>query len=1289
MNSFLEIDNSHIEKLNTEQFLKLLRLLLYLEASNIGIPFSDVSVPLNINSSDEGEDASITWELFDKSEKKSEWIKRNYTIFQSKAYSITPAKCFAEIFEKPKSKQSSKEKKKLKKAIQNVLDKKGSYILFVKSSYTHTAIENRIKKIKEGLKEVGKNINNINLDIYDANKIAVWSNKYPQSALFISSCNKGFRLSPNFKTWEELSNYDTFSGDFITNDKLNEHISGIVDCSTGLKNILRIIGLSGLGKTRLILEAFRPPPFTYNLKKELISNSFMYYNAEDSKTTLIENLHYIISSGMSGTLVVDNCSTDLHEKLLNEISRKNSKINLITVDFIEDSPYEPTNYKQIRITNTDYLDIIPKMLELAFPDISAQDREKINTFVNGFPMLAFELGRQMKSNYNSLGVITADNIVNKIIWGRGEVDKEEKAVLICCSLFDKFGFYEELEKQMKFISSNSDLCKLPDHIKNPTDFFKKVCNKFIKRGILEKRGRFLIMKPKPLAVTLAAEWWREFDNAVFEDIFGKLKNNELDIYLSDQMRYLDFLPEAKEFVSYLSSDKGPFGKAETLNTEEGSRFFRSLVEVNPHVTCDTLFKLYYEKDINYIKEKVVKGRRNLVWAIEKLCWRKETFNKAVKILLLFAVGENEKWANNATGIFKHLFQVLLPGTEVSLEERYKILEYGISKSDSYKKITIEAIKNALKTDYFTRDVGAENQGMSKTLKDFRPTFFERNEYWKKCLSLLKNEWMNDSDFKSNIEAIIVASIRGLVSQGLGNIILPLIKELSEIKNYDWIEARNNLKLTLNYEKNIIIPDNEKIINELIEKLTPIDIFKRYELFVNNPGWEVTRDENGKYIDKWKINTEKFVVELIKNESEWKKLIDVFYVGRQIQGFDFGEELGKIMKETGEFNEFIKLSISKIESIEKEKRNIVVLIGFLNGLDDRDLNDKLIKLFINNDKLVSSSFRLASGVIFNSSLLIDFLNLVKQNSEYINNLLELKYCRSFDNFSDGEILNFIGNLFTINSDAHYISFSLLYHICWRNKTRLDSFKVLFRKILLQKSLILYISEKDPSDLLEWKEIAEKILSNCSDNEFAIHVMKEMINFLRKDGIRFDIYIQDIMRILLNKYFLIVWPYIGETLLEDSIIYIDIGHFIGSRIEFENENLPDDIRKKDKERNGLLFKNNNEMVMEWCINNSPKAPLRLARFIPIFDEKEGEKWHPFTLSFIDNFGTNKNILNEISANMSTYSWTGSIVPLLESEKKLYEQLQEHPLLSVRKWAQQNIDYLVKSIKRESNEDQELYI
>ena len=59
------------------------------------------------------------------------------------------------------------------------------------------------------------------------------------------------------------------------------------------------------------------------------------------------------------------------------------------------------------------------------------------------------------------------------------------------------------------------------------------------------------------------------------------------------------------------------------------------------------------------------------------------------------------------------------------------------------------------------------------------------------------------------------------------------------------------------------------------------------------------------------------------------------------------------------------------------------------------------------------------------------------------------------------------------------------------------------------------------------------------------------------------------------------------------------------------------------------------------------------------------------------------------MGTYSWSGSVVPFLESKRELFKQLSNHKIESVREWAGLYIGYLEKDIERENDRDAEHFI
>ncbi len=160
----------------------------------------------------------------------------------------------------------------------------------------------------------------------------------------------------------------------------------------------------------------------------------------------------------------------------------------------------------------------------------------------------------------------------------------------------------------------------------------------------------------------------------------------------DQISRLDFLPEVKKLVEDLCGPQGPFGQAEVILSERGSRLFRSLVEVNPEATNRALSSVIHT--LNEEGLLAVRGdvRRNLVWALEKLCFHKTCFEEAANSLLLLASAENENWANNATGLFKQLFRTFLSGTGAPPSLRMKVIDSALgSNRESVRKLAVEAL----------------------------------------------------------------------------------------------------------------------------------------------------------------------------------------------------------------------------------------------------------------------------------------------------------------------------------------------------------------------------------------------------------------------------------------------------------------------------------------------------------------------------------------------------------------------------------------------------------------------
>ena len=58
----------------------------------------------------------------------------------------------------------------------------------------------------------------------------------------------------------------------------------------------------------------------------------------------------------------------------------------------------------------------------------------------------------------------------------------------------------------------------------------------------------------------------------------------------------------------------------------------------------------------------------------------------------------------------------------------------------------------------------------------------------------------------------------------------------------------------------------------------------------------------------------------------------------------------------------------------------------------------------------------------------------------------------------------------------------------------------------------------------------------------------------------------------------------------------------------------------------FENHDEVmkIFDWCKNNNPLAPTRLAEQVPIFEENA--TWQPIAFRLINEFGDIQDVLNK---------------------------------------------------------------
>jgi len=1085
-----------------------------------------------------------------------------------------------------------------------------------------------------------------------------------------------------FLPWQEWEKNVITTVKYYTNEKITEVSNLLIEALKTPQRIIRFLGLSGLGKTRILFEIFRATEETHD--SIIRSSRVLYFNLNDNENAeLPAIIKTIIDNGEDSILIIDNCPKEKCRNLVSLIKRSDSKVSLITVDS------NPEEFETDKIAAADYYiikkddlkSIVENIIKDDLTGLTSENIEKIKEFSQGIPMMTVLLVDSVRKGETFIGRLEDKDLLDKLLGSKGK-ESRNRIILKSCSLFNFIGFYEDVRTQMEYIITNKEITPIDSSKEVLMTELLEISNHYIKRQIFEKRGRYISMRPFPLSISLTQEWLETCTPEKLLNIIesiAKLKEpdrSQLANAMSDQMKFLGFSDKAQTIVENIIGPKSPFDNAEVLNTELGSRLFRSFVEVNPVAVNNNFYRNFYNKSEDELFS-ISEGRRNLVWALEKLCFDKRTFTDSAKILYSFAVAENESWANNATGQFLHLFNIHLPGTEADLEERLNIIKWGLQRNNSkYFEIGLSAISIGLNFGHFSRAGGAEQQG-TKRLYDFEPTRKEVEQYWTQLLQMLLSIIEEKSSYSEFASDIVANAIRSIARAGMFEVILPFIHKIAALKNNDWDKAFSELKIVQQYDKSYLKESSEKEIDSLILQLTKNDFKTRYQNMIQFYRLDYS---DRKSPEKFKDVVKNLAEEFIESDYDWHEYFNIFYKRSQIYGFQFGKHLNSTIKnDKSKIQLFLEVSIQTILSLNENERDLAVLGGFLSELDEVTKEEFFYSTIKQDDKLRKYLFYFIALEKPSLQKLPVLFFFVDTGLCSVNEFKIFEHRKYLADFSAEELIVFCGKLVSYGKEGCEVLFNLL-HECLDDSPKpkkdhiITWIKVCIEQIGFERNNLNQL------DSFRWQMAIVSILKETNQTEFAQFINKSIINSITiHQSYHLDFEIQNIYEILIKNYLEPIWPDLSKAILsekEEYMKFYGLKHILGSHIGGVGRSV------------GVLFEGDMNFIFEWCRKNVPLAPTRIAELTPIFDNKNTneQNWHPVAKRLIDEFGNIESVLSHLGTNMGNYSWIGSVVPLLESEKKLFESLLNHSIDLVSTWAKRNIMYLGEEIKAEKNRDEE---
>ena len=1247
-----EVTGDHAAALSERTLPQLLRLLLSAEAHTHRLPADGIHVSSNIHAADGGEDGRIEWT---KGPGRTPFLPARLCQFQLKAGQIAPARARSEVLTSTGA---------VKPMVRSVLEKGGRYIILCAHAYTQMGIEARESRIREALRGAGLDIDDAQVDFRDAGQIASWVNHHPSVAHWILE-----RVQPSllglFRSWNHWDGRADYTH-WVEDERLDEIVDFLRERVkiAEPQSVGRLVGLAGVGKSRLALQAFRPTTTGDSASDRLHSLVLYADEAETAPGDINTAVQDLADSGTRAIIVVDRCAPETHHTLSQMVMRSSSRLSLLTLD--DEIPPNTLGKTTLTVPEAP-ASVTEAIVNQAGPGLRTEDQHRLVRFSQGFPGIAV-LVAQAWLQSTPLADATDDHLVDTYILGRSP--REPDLLLKAAKLLAAFGLVG-IDRPV-----DGQLDRIANLGRNITADDLRACAKQLAaRGVARQRGRYVSIEPRPVAMNLAARQWKEWgrdtwDRVLTDSTLPAMFADDLsmNIQAAKQLALLNTLSISREVVKEVCRYGGLFDGLDGLLAPGRAGVLSSLVEVDTRMIADQIERSL--TDVEDLSRVAGDARRFLVWALEKAAFNSETFEEGAHLLLRLAAAENETASNNAAGQFAALFPMLLGGTAADGAQRLSFLGdiTTAAHNTRHMELAVRALDAGLELDHFGRSVGPEVHGSRPALASWQPaTRNELDDYINGCVDLLARLAIRGGEAGAPARRCLGRKLDPLVRYGFINTVERVVEQVQGVTNY-WPEAQSALGRTIAVDAADRDAETADRVRSLIEQLQPQSLETRVRSLVTAMPWNYLATEDMSHTARYQRQAgvvRGLAAEAVKQPETFWALLPQLSRGQQRMTEIFGRAAAEFADIRDDWLEPIEQAVA---AVPEEERNFDLLVGYLTGI-------------AGSDRAVVEEFkqRAAESPVLAPALplICGALGVADEDAALLKSALQagllspqwLTWQTIGQGLADAPAA-VAAPLFDVmiehSSEGFAAALDLMGLYTHQDAEMLQALRPQIRKAA--ENAVRWDWAAGPHSNLalhSFGQIITWMLNNGRDDsdasETALLLATAAANV---DGYQRTYYLESVLPALLSGFPEVAWPLIGQAIVSAA-----------SRKAFLLEALlGDGVRFGHRESNPPILHLPENTLFAWCRAHPDRAPAFAAKTVPLLDtSKDGGAApvvHPLMVRLIAEFGGRKDVQGAVAANMDSGSWSGPREGFWAMYQEPLAKLLDHPAPGVRRWAKKTL-------------------